>query len=145
MLPPGGSLVMAKGGNTRAVPGHASRFAVRRFPQTSVPARRVVPAAFFKAKPRRYVLRGLLHDRIVHGAAAIALAGKRSLEATPEWSSLMVRWQRGWRRLLGDGRGVTALEYGLIAAAIMALIVTTVISLGSSVEVTLYQNVAANL
>jgi Flp pilus assembly pilin Flp len=57
----------------------------------------------------------------------------------------MVRWRSGWLRLSVDKRGVTALEYGLIAAAITAVIVTTVISFGNAVEVELYQNVAANL
>jgi len=57
----------------------------------------------------------------------------------------MYGWHAGWRELLRDERGVTALEYGLIAAAIMAVIVTTVISFGNSIEVDLYQNVAAKL
>ena len=35
-------------------------------------------------------------------------------------------------RLRGDRRGVTALEYGLIAAVMGALIVTAVTSLGTS-------------
>lgn len=57
----------------------------------------------------------------------------------------MVGWRSGWLRLLLDDRGVTALEYGLIAAAITAVIITSVISLGNAVEVDLYQNIAANL
>jgi len=57
----------------------------------------------------------------------------------------MIWWQICWLRLLRDDRGVTAMEYGLIAAAIMAVIAATVFSLGNSIEVNLYQNVAANL
>ncbi len=39
------------------------------------------------------------------------------------------------RRLLGDRNGVTALEYGLIAAVMGALIVAAVTTLGDSLEV----------
>ena len=38
------------------------------------------------------------------------------------------------RRLTGDRKGVTALEYGLIAAVMGALIVTAVTTLGGSLE-----------
>ena len=37
-------------------------------------------------------------------------------------------------RFRGDRRGVTALEYGLIAAVMGALIVTAVTTLGGSIE-----------
>ncbi|HTW72643.1 MAG TPA: Flp family type IVb pilin [Acetobacteraceae bacterium] len=98
-----------------------------------------------EAKPRLYVFRGFLHGRFCGMQVAVELVGKRSFEATPERGSLMYGWHAGWRELLRDERGVTALEYGLIAAAIMAVIVTTVISFGNSIEVDLYQNVAAKL
>ena len=38
------------------------------------------------------------------------------------------------RRLMGDRKGVTALEYGLIAAVMGALIVAAVTTLGGSLE-----------
>ena len=37
------------------------------------------------------------------------------------------------RKLLGDNKGVTAIEYGLIAGAIAIAIITAVFSLGDSV------------
>jgi pilus assembly protein Flp/PilA len=44
----------------------------------------------------------------------------------------MLRFFNRFRTLKGDRRGVTALEYGLIAAVMGALIVTAVTSLGTS-------------
>ena len=41
---------------------------------------------------------------------------------------------RLFKRFRGDRRGVTALEYGLIAAVMGALIVTAVSTLGGSLE-----------
>jgi len=50
----------------------------------------------------------------------------------------------GWLPLRMDKRGVTALEYGLIAGAIVVVIAVTVLGMGQSVETT-FQNVAAIL
>jgi Flp pilus assembly pilin Flp len=98
-----------------------------------------------EAKPSHYVFRGSLHGRILQGAGGNRTGRQVVFDPTWKGSSLMVRWRRCWLRLSLDERGVTALEYGLIAAAVTAVIVTTVISLGNTVEVDLYQNIAANL
>jgi pilus assembly protein Flp/PilA len=45
-------------------------------------------------------------------------------------------------RFVKDGRGVTALEYGLVAAIMGALIVTAVTTLGNSLD-TAYTNIGA--
>jgi pilus assembly protein Flp/PilA len=46
----------------------------------------------------------------------------------------MHAYLKTWRRLKTDRRGVTALEYGLIAALIAAVIVTGVTSIGTNIE-----------
>ena len=46
----------------------------------------------------------------------------------------MLRLFNSFRPVIGDRRGVTALEYGLIAAVMGALIVTAVTTLGGSIE-----------
>jgi pilus assembly protein Flp/PilA len=46
----------------------------------------------------------------------------------------MFRIVTAWRRMGADKRGVTALEYGLIAAVMGALIVSGVTSLGGSMK-----------
>jgi pilus assembly protein Flp/PilA len=46
----------------------------------------------------------------------------------------MFRIVTAWRRMRRDKRGVTALEYGLIAAVMGALIVSGVTSLGNSMN-----------
>jgi pilus assembly protein Flp/PilA len=46
----------------------------------------------------------------------------------------MLRFFNSFRAVIGDRRGVTALEYGLIAAVMGALIVTAVTTLGGSLE-----------
>jgi pilus assembly protein Flp/PilA len=46
----------------------------------------------------------------------------------------MFRIVTAWRRMCRDKRGVTALEYGLIAAVMGALIVSGVTSLGNSLN-----------
>jgi pilus assembly protein Flp/PilA len=46
----------------------------------------------------------------------------------------MLRFLSSFRALTSDRRGVTALEYGLIAAVMGALIVTAVSTLGGSLE-----------
>lgn len=56
----------------------------------------------------------------------------------------MLACLNGWRQLQMDERAVTALEYGLIAGAIVAVIAVTVIGVGQSLATT-FQNVAANL
>ena len=50
----------------------------------------------------------------------------------------------GWLQLCADRRGVTALEYGLIGAAVVAVIAVTLVSMGQSIETT-FQSVAAAL
>jgi len=50
-----------------------------------------------------------------------------------------------WLRLHNDKRGVSALEYGLLCAGIVAAIIVTVIAMGQTVEATLYRTVAASL
>ena len=46
----------------------------------------------------------------------------------------MIRFFNGFHVLNSDRRGVTALEYGLIAAVMGALIVTAMTSLGNSLS-----------
>ena len=46
----------------------------------------------------------------------------------------MFRIVTAWRRMRRDKRGVTALEYGLIAAVMGALIVSGATSLGNSMK-----------
>jgi len=48
----------------------------------------------------------------------------------------MLGYVVGWLELKSDRRGVTALEYGLIAAAIAAVIAGTVFHLGASMNST---------
>jgi pilus assembly protein Flp/PilA len=43
---------------------------------------------------------------------------------------------RTWLRLKTDRRGVTALEYGLIAALIAGVIITAVATLGTNISTT---------
>lgn len=46
----------------------------------------------------------------------------------------MLEYVRTWLELKADRRAVTALEYGLIAAAIAAVIAATVFSLGNNIN-----------
>lgn len=48
----------------------------------------------------------------------------------------MIQLLYSWLQLQGDRRAVTALEYGLIAAAIAAVIAGTVFTLGGTVNST---------
>jgi len=48
------------------------------------------------------------------------------------------------RRLVSDDKGVTALEYGLIAASIAVVIIVSVQLLGTSISTT-FTNIAAAL
>jgi len=56
----------------------------------------------------------------------------------------MIEYLRTWLELRVDRRAVTALEYGLIAGAIAAVIAATVVTMGQSIETT-FQTVAAEL
>jgi len=56
----------------------------------------------------------------------------------------MTEFLRTWLELRVDRRAVTALEYGLIAGAIAAVIAVTVVSMGTSVENT-FTTIAAEL
>ncbi len=47
-----------------------------------------------------------------------------------------------WHRLFGDRRGVTAIEYALIAALVFLVIIGGVSSLGSAVQNMLYSKIA---
>ena len=46
----------------------------------------------------------------------------------------MLEFLKTWLELKYDRRAVTALEYGLIAGAIAAVIAATVVSMGTSIE-----------
>jgi len=56
----------------------------------------------------------------------------------------MLEFVKLWLELKYDRRAVTALEYGLIAGAIAAVIAVTVVSMGTSVENT-FTTIAAEL
>ena len=56
----------------------------------------------------------------------------------------MIEFLRVWLELRTDRRAVTALEYGLIAGAIAAVIAATVVSMGGSIENT-FQSVQSSL
>jgi pilus assembly protein Flp/PilA len=51
-------------------------------------------------------------------------------------------WDR-FGRFLADTRGTTAIEYGLIAAGISAVIIVTVYNLGNDVKTNLWDKVGA--
>jgi pilus assembly protein Flp/PilA len=50
-----------------------------------------------------------------------------------------------WRRLLGDKRGVTAVEYGLMVAFISIAIIGTIEALGSSINAVLFGQIVTAL
>jgi pilus assembly protein Flp/PilA len=54
----------------------------------------------------------------------------------------MLRWINSFRRSSSDKKGVTAVEYGMIAALIAAVIVGTVATLGTKISSNL--NTVAN-
>ncbi|MDA8051435.1 MAG: Flp family type IVb pilin [Rhodospirillales bacterium] len=56
----------------------------------------------------------------------------------------MIEYFRTWLALKTDARAVTALEYGMIAALIAAVIIGTVATLGTQLE-TAFTNVSAGL
>ncbi|HTW69936.1 MAG TPA: Flp family type IVb pilin [Acetobacteraceae bacterium] len=56
----------------------------------------------------------------------------------------MLEFVKIWLELKYDRRAVTALEYGLIAGAIAAVIAATVVGLGTSIEGK-FQTIAAEL
>jgi len=56
----------------------------------------------------------------------------------------MLEFVKLWPELKYDRRAVTALEYGLIAGAIAAVIAATVVGLGQSIE-TKFQDIASSL
>ena len=56
----------------------------------------------------------------------------------------MFEFLRTWLALRSDRRAGTALEYGLIAGAIAAVIAATVVTMGSSIETT-FQSVQSSL
>jgi pilus assembly protein Flp/PilA len=56
----------------------------------------------------------------------------------------MIGYLRTWLELRVDRRAVTALEYGLIAGAIAAVIAVTVVTMGQAIE-TQFTNIAAQL
>jgi pilus assembly protein Flp/PilA len=56
----------------------------------------------------------------------------------------MIEFLRTWVALRSDRRAVTALEYGLIAGAIAAVIAATVVTMGGSIEST-FQSVQSSL
>jgi len=56
----------------------------------------------------------------------------------------MIAYLNTWLALRFDRRAVTALEYGLIAGAIAAVIAATVVTMGQSIE-TQFQTIASSL
>jgi pilus assembly protein Flp/PilA len=56
----------------------------------------------------------------------------------------MLDYARTWLSLRFDKRGVTALEYGLIAALIAVVIITTVTTVGTNLTA-VFQKIADNL
>jgi pilus assembly protein Flp/PilA len=46
----------------------------------------------------------------------------------------MLDYARTWLALRSDKRGVTAMEYGLIAALIAVVIITTITSIGTQLD-----------
>ena len=56
----------------------------------------------------------------------------------------MLEFLKIWLELKYDRRAVTALEYGLIAGAIAAVIAVTVVGMGQSIE-TKFQSIASQL
>jgi pilus assembly protein Flp/PilA len=56
----------------------------------------------------------------------------------------MIEFLQTWVALRSDRRAVTALEYGLIAGAIAAVIAATVVTMGGSIEST-FQSVQSSL
>lgn len=56
----------------------------------------------------------------------------------------MLEFLKLWLELKFDRRAVTALEYGLIAGAIAAVIAGTVVTMGQSIE-TKFTTIAASL
>lgn len=56
----------------------------------------------------------------------------------------MLDYARTWLALRFDKRGVTALEYGLIAALIAVVIITTVTTVGTNLTA-VFQKIADNL
>jgi len=46
----------------------------------------------------------------------------------------MLEYARTWLALRTDKRGVTAMEYGLIAALVAVVIITTLTTLGTNLE-----------
>lgn len=56
----------------------------------------------------------------------------------------MIEYLHSWLILGADRRAVTALEYGLIAGAVVVVIAVTLIAMGQSVEAT-FQSVAGSL
>ncbi len=57
---------------------------------------------------------------------------------------MTIEYFRTWLALKTDARAVTALEYGMIAALIAAVIIGTVATLGTQLE-TAFTNVSAGL
>lgn len=49
----------------------------------------------------------------------------------------MIEYLKTWAALKTDRRGVTALEYGLIAAAIIAVVAGTFVTLGQDISTAL--------
>ncbi|HUB13558.1 MAG TPA: Flp family type IVb pilin [Acetobacteraceae bacterium] len=56
----------------------------------------------------------------------------------------MIQVLRTWLELRADHRAVTALEYGLIAGAIAAVIAATVVTMGQNINTT-FQTISSSL
>jgi len=72
----------------------------------------------------------------VDGSLPGVTTAPRCSDAKQQKATKMIQYISTWLQLRADRRAVTALEYGLIAAAIAAVIATTVFSLGGTVNST---------
>jgi pilus assembly protein Flp/PilA len=64
--------------------------------------------------------------------------------ATERRNTHMIEYLKTWRELNADRRGVTMLEYGLIAALIAVVCITAVTSLGTNLSST-FHNVSTSV
>ena len=55
-----------------------------------------------------------------------------------------MRWWRGFRKSLKDTKGVTAIEYGMIAALIAVVIVASVTKIGTTLS-TKFNNISTSI
>jgi pilus assembly protein Flp/PilA len=73
---------------------------------------------------------------IVSTAANLKLRQRGAVLRGHEMANIYRIWLRGFLRLPADNRAVTALEYGLIAALIAVVIITSVTLIGTNLAKT---------